>query len=223
MDLYTEKAIKQLEQEIEGLQQEIKGFENFRQLIKEKKPSSTSDYFTIFHVSVWNDTVYSDLYDDHNSKEAFCSEFNSVIGSENREIYLEMAEAKVQGREATVSVFSDTMEELQDYCSELEQQMEKVEDTTRYEFETWPDIESSWNRLRLYEQDLENLAESRQERKVFDQTVREYMDTDVEWPILADIGVIRKIIDEKRSFVVQKLPVEDRGDLPESWNPKVRF
>lgn len=223
MSLYTEEAITELEQEIEGFQQELEGFRNFRRLVQEKNLSSTSDYLTVFHVSVWDNTAYSDLYEEDNSKEAFFSEFNSVIGSENSDLYFEMAEAKVKGRKATVTEFSSTLDRLQKYGPELKQQMVKVEDATRYEFNSWPDIESSWNRLKIYEQDLENLAKRRQEDKVFDKSVREYLDTDVEWPVLADIAELKNIVDDKRSLVVQNLPVEDRGDLPESWNPEVRF
>lgn len=207
-ELYTSKAYREAEEEINSFGNEREGLEKFRRFLEDTDLSNQQDFLKHFYLQVWKESDYSLSYED--PEKAFYEEFEGAAYSSRKEDYLWKIDRELKNRDKIITDLECIHQDLEGYLEPLKYYSEKLDDERKNsEIVNWSDAESLWNRLRIYNEQLEEIGFERQRNEVSQNNLYEYFEIEVNNPVLADIGCLRQVIKDEKHRVLNSLPVEN--------------
>jgi len=227
--LYTRELIEESREEANRYIEDIEGLKKFRSSLETKKPEKRKDVFEIFLSEVWENSGYSENYD--NPRESFFDEFGDVAlwqnsGSQNlshnglvnqnrrsqqgflTKLYDEKTAQRIKARKTAIRYYQQLESDMGNYVDDIESILDSIESIDTTDIDDWNLAESYWNQLDNIEGRIRHLTQKRQSNGIKNKVMLENVHLDVKHPVLADLGEMLIEVDEYKQDIITDMPYE---------------
>lgn len=211
--------------EIGNYIQDIQGLENFKDALEKKKTQTRKDVFVLFLEEVWKGSGYSENYGD--PKESFFEEFGEIaqirpsrekgvvgsevsleVGTQLDTLYRERTEEKIKARENAIDLYKRFQSDMEIHLDELEGIQNRLESARDETIDDWNKAESYWNQMKIIEDRVAEISEQRQDKGFAERKLLERTSSDINYPVLADLGNIILDVNDIRDQVISGMPYD---------------